>query len=158
MSFQPPFLSCSTAKAKRIMIYKFSSSQYQMYLLKHVGWRNIVQRMLDCFAVPTGTAAMRKRLMKVRQLINIRCCAPDSAPDAASDASTLQNLSLAADGRFAKPVVDYIVWLLKQIRKKDSELSWEFYRKIKQHNENVLPDLKRSTCLLYTSPSPRDRG
>ena len=27
-----------------------------------------------------------------------------------------------------------------------------------RYDVNLLPDYKRITCLLYTSPSPRDRG
>ena len=35
----------------------------------------------------------------------------------------------------------------------------EFRKSIRQWmKENVPDDIRRCTCLLYTSPSPRDRG
>ena len=145
---QNPVNLISVWQNARIMIYDPSSIQFQRYLLKHVRWRNIVEDILVHYEAGIGTQGFRRNLCRIRRLINIRCCAPDFASDASSDASALLNLSLSADGRCTRPIVDYIVWLLNGIRTSQPQLCSEFCSKFKHHNDNVVPHLKRTATIL----------
>ena len=145
---QNPVNLISVWQNARIMIYDPSSIQFQRYLLKHVRWRNIVEDILVHYEAGIGTQGFRRNLCRIRHLINIRCCAPDFASDASSDASALLNLSLSADGRCTRPIVDYIVWLLNGIRTSQPQLCSEFCSKFKHHNDNVVPHLKRTATIL----------